>query len=275
MEVTSSTRNWNQTSVPGGMPAGQGTVAVQAPVASLKKKNWLAKGFAWIVPPKAFRGADVNESQASMIALGGVFVSVSVAGLPAVRGNTSAEILYEQSLAPSAGTDSVTLHDPTREKQFDLLGAGGLGGVPASARVSVVEGKTYFPNLPPHLENRFFFDPNRGLRGALVLRGEFVDSILGEEYLRLNVLGQEDLASVKALVIAADPAKRAVALGLVSMLDPAGERDAATMAAALHALPDNPRPSLSRIPGLLAGHENIAEMVREYLEPSQQASITA
>ena len=70
-------------------------------------------------------------------------------------------------------------------------------------------------------------------------------------------------------------AERAVALGLVSMLDPAGERDPDSMAAALHALPNNPRPSLSRIPGLLSGHENIAEMVREYLEPSQQASITA
>ncbi|MCP4769500.1 MAG: hypothetical protein GY875_24995 [Gammaproteobacteria bacterium] len=67
-------------------------------------------------------------------------------------------------------------------------------------------------------------------------------------------------------------AERAVKLGLVSMIDPAGERAAHEMAAALRTLPHQPRPSLAKIPGLLSGHENIAEMVREYLEPSDQAS---
>lgn len=70
-------------------------------------------------------------------------------------------------------------------------------------------------------------------------------------------------------------AERAVRLGLASMLDPAGVRPAQQMAAALRALPKQPRPSVSEIPGLLSGHETIAEMVREYLEPSPQASITA
>ncbi len=70
-------------------------------------------------------------------------------------------------------------------------------------------------------------------------------------------------------------AERAVKLGLASMLDPAGERDPLKMAAALRALPQQARPSASQIPGLLAGHENIAEMVRQYLEPAEQESITA
>ena len=71
-------------------------------------------------------------------------------------------------------------------------------------------------------------------------------------------------------------AERAVRLGLASMIDPAAdERSAHKMVAALRRLPDQPSPSLAKIPGLLAGHENIAEMVREYLEPSKQASITA
>ncbi len=70
-------------------------------------------------------------------------------------------------------------------------------------------------------------------------------------------------------------AERAVKLGLVSMIDPAGERAAHEMAAALRDLPHQPRPSLAKIPGLLSGHENIAEMVREHLEPSNQASVTA
>jgi predicted glycosyltransferase len=70
-------------------------------------------------------------------------------------------------------------------------------------------------------------------------------------------------------------AERAVRLGLASMLDPAAERDPAKMAAALRNLPHQARPSTQRIPGLLGGHENIAKMVRQYLEPSKQASISA
>ncbi|MDH3761544.1 MAG: hypothetical protein OEU50_11230 [Gammaproteobacteria bacterium] len=70
-------------------------------------------------------------------------------------------------------------------------------------------------------------------------------------------------------------AERAVRLGLASMLDPAGERDPQQMASALRALPQQSRPSARQVPGLLAGHENIAEMVRQYLEPPDQESITA
>jgi predicted glycosyltransferase len=70
-------------------------------------------------------------------------------------------------------------------------------------------------------------------------------------------------------------AERAVNLGLVSMLDPAGERDAGEMVAALRSLPDQPKPSSTKIPGLLAGHANIAEMVRGYLELDRKASVTA
>jgi predicted glycosyltransferase len=70
-------------------------------------------------------------------------------------------------------------------------------------------------------------------------------------------------------------AERAVSLGLASMLDPANERDAQKMATALRTLPGQAKPSLTRIPGLLAGHEKIAEMVRDHLEPNQQASVTA
>ncbi len=70
-------------------------------------------------------------------------------------------------------------------------------------------------------------------------------------------------------------AERAVKMGLASMLDPAGERDPGQMAAALRALPHQPKPSTRQIPGLLAGHDIIAEIVREYLEPPDQESITA
>lgn len=67
-------------------------------------------------------------------------------------------------------------------------------------------------------------------------------------------------------------AERAVKLGLANMLDPAGERDPLQMAAALRALPRQAKPSARKIPGLLAGHEKIADMVRDYLEPAGQES---
>jgi predicted glycosyltransferase len=70
-------------------------------------------------------------------------------------------------------------------------------------------------------------------------------------------------------------AERAVKLGLVSMLDPASDLDVERMIAALQTLPAQPKPSLAKVSGLLAGHRNIAEMVRDYLEPSGQASNTA
>jgi predicted glycosyltransferase len=70
-------------------------------------------------------------------------------------------------------------------------------------------------------------------------------------------------------------AERAVKLGLVNMLDPAVNRDTELMVTALQALPAQPRPSLSPVSGLLTGHTNIADMVRDYLEPSEQASVTA
>lgn len=71
-------------------------------------------------------------------------------------------------------------------------------------------------------------------------------------------------------------AERALQLELIRMLDPRGERDAGLMAAALAELPYQPRPSARRVEGLLSGHENIAEMVRLYLEPkTQHASLFA
>jgi hypothetical protein len=49
-----------------------------------------------------------------------------------------------------------------------------------------------------------FFDPTRGSKGSLVLIGEFVQEILGESYLQLNVLRGSDLAAVHALCPTAD-----------------------------------------------------------------------
>ena len=126
-----------------------------------------------------------------------------VFGLPAVRGNTSLKVLYQESEAKNNSDFSVTLHDPTREKVYDLkTGQHQLYELPPEVVKMSHKGKTYFPQLPPHLVDRFFFDPNRGELGQLVLKGEFVDEIVGEDYLLINVLSGKDLSDLKKV---ADP----------------------------------------------------------------------
>lgn len=61
-------------------------------------------------------------------------------------------------------------------------------------------------------------------------------------------------------------ANRAVALGLVSMLNPNQDRDPAKMANALIQLPYQKPPSANAVPGMLDGHDNVAELVRQRLE---------
>ncbi len=129
-------------------------------------------------------------------------------GLPAVRGQSSARVLYEQSVALSLASKprSVRLHDPTRAKKFALSPVG-LDMLPASIATSLYLGKTYFPNLPPHLSKRLYFDPAIGAKGSLVLLGEFEDEPVGEKFFQLNVLTTEDRVSAKGLCAASDTRK--------------------------------------------------------------------
>lgn len=124
-------------------------------------------------------------------------------GLPAVRGQTSLQILYQQShIAGGEVYESALLHDPTREKVFPLgqsRNDGSLDSIPPSVKTQTYQGRTYFPNLPPHLADRFFFDPNRGDSGELVFKGQFVDAALGDSYIFLNVLGVGDSKELKSL----------------------------------------------------------------------------
>lgn len=132
-------------------------------------------------------------------------------GLPGVRGQTSLEIFYQQSqIDAGEAHESAVLHDPTREKSFELgeLDNGStLDRIPPSVRSQQYQGKTYFPALPPHLAERLFFDPNRGAFGELVFRGQFVNAALGDKYVFLNVVGEADAAEMKALCATDDDHK--------------------------------------------------------------------
>jgi len=133
----------------------------------------------------------------------------AIAGqLPQIRGASSVQVIYQQSIANSGtATESVLLHDPTRAKTYLLGAPGGLQELPPSVLTSVYVGKLYFQTLPPHLQERFYFDSALGTEGALVLEGGFVDEITGEDYLNLNVLTAEDLALLQDLCPVGDAAK--------------------------------------------------------------------
>ncbi len=144
-------------------------------------------------------------------------------GLPDVYSQVSAQVLYQQSVA-AAGTAaaSVVLHDPIREKTFPLVASGGLSALPSSLLTAPYLGKTYFQGLPPHLQSRFYFDPTRGAKGALVLVGTFVDEVAGEDYLNLNVLSAADRSAMEGLVAASDSARTdwfAAIAGLATKVD--------------------------------------------------------
>ncbi len=139
-------------------------------------------------------------------------------GLPQIRGQRSLQIVYESSIniktAPPGETDStpgpasVVLHDPTRAKSY-ALDIDTLDSLPASIATTGSRGLTFFQNLPTHLQQRVFFDPNRGTRGTLVFEGAFVDEAAGEDYLLPNVLSPHELAVVQGLCDAGDARKAA------------------------------------------------------------------
>ncbi len=128
--------------------------------------------------------------------------------LPQVRGQKSAQIYYQQSIAQAAPAtlltkNSVTLHDPTREKIIALDDAAvGLDKLPAALKITASRGKTYFQGLPPHLQTRLYLDPARGAKGTLVFTGVFHEEIAGDDYLDLNLLTAAEETAVKGLIAA-------------------------------------------------------------------------
>ena len=139
----------------------------------------------------------------------GVTVAEAKSGLPGVRDMRTAQVLYQQSIAAdlAASRASAVLHDPTREKYAELSNEESnldFPEFPTSIQKDYYQGKYYFPKLAPHLARRVYYDPNRGSKGSLVLKGEYVRETLGENYLLLNVLRGSDLTAVKDLCPASD-----------------------------------------------------------------------
>lgn len=110
--------------------------------------------------------------------------------MPAIRGQKSVKIIYQQTSLNKADSVSVTLLDPTRERSVSL------SYLPSSIPTETVRGKMYFPTLPPHLRNRLYYDSDAKL---LKLVGQYIVPAAGEAYLELNVLNDSDRTQVSAL----------------------------------------------------------------------------
>ena len=149
----------------------------------------------------------------------GATLTMPAFNLPGIRDMRTARVLYQQSVAQDITNVavSVVLHDATREK-YSALASQSLTTIPSSVKSEYYQGKYYFPNLPPHLGKRVFFDPNRGTYGSLVLKGEFVQAALGENYTLLNVLTGLDLQAAKALCPTSDTTYKAKWDALVAAL---------------------------------------------------------
>ena len=134
-------------------------------------------------------------------------LTLSKYGLPDVRNQKSAEVLYQQAVA-QGGTSrkSVVLHDSTRIKAFPLKDSG-LESVneadddklPKALKTATYQGKTYFQGLSPHLQQRFYYDPLASAKGSLILKGQFNEEIAGDDYLDLNILSTTDIAEIHGL----------------------------------------------------------------------------
>ena len=129
----------------------------------------------------------------------------AASGLPAVRGQSSLQVLYQQSIATNitVAPASVVLFDPTVRKTSSLAA---LNGLPSSVLANSYQGKMYFPTNPPNLINRLYYDPSTT---NLVLEGQFVNEVVGEKYLLLNVLAGADLACALGICPATDAHKSA------------------------------------------------------------------
>lgn len=110
-------------------------------------------------------------------------------GLPAIRGQKSVSIVYQQSLRRGMG-DSAVLIDPTRARKT------AISQVPPNMRAmrDPRSGNTFFSDLDPDLRERLFYVPTASTNERLWLKGLFVN-YPNYHYLRLNLMTPDLVAS--------------------------------------------------------------------------------
>ncbi len=114
--------------------------------------------------------------------------------LPAVRGQKSVRVVYQQSVALSGNDDleSALLIDPTRARKVTLT------NIPPRMRAlrDPRSGNTFFSDLDPDLRQRLFWVPFSDPSERLQLKGLFVE-YPNYHYLRLNLMTPDLIALAK------------------------------------------------------------------------------
>lgn len=121
-------------------------------------------------------------------------LTVAKNGLPAIRGQLSVEVTYQQSLALNADKPSVTLIDPTVARKAPLSDSDLVTAGMKSYR-DVRSGCWFFSELPPDLRSRLYYNPNAGTDEALQITGEYRTRTDNENYLLLNLLAGSSRAA--------------------------------------------------------------------------------
>jgi hypothetical protein len=111
--------------------------------------------------------------------------------LPAIQGQESVEILYQQAVANSVG-ESVKLIDFAKSREVNLETLPG----DIATDIELSSGLKVLTDLPPGLKERVRYD---SLNGKLSFKGLFVDPPLGEYYVLLNVMTDTERLEMRAL----------------------------------------------------------------------------
>jgi hypothetical protein len=115
-------------------------------------------------------------------------------GLPAIRGQLSVDVPYQQSLALDASKPSVMLIDPTAARTAPMGDVKLVTQTMKSYR-DVPTACWFFSDLPPALRSRLYYNPNAASNTALQLIGEYRTRTDNNNYLMLNLLAGTNRAA--------------------------------------------------------------------------------
>jgi len=127
-------------------------------------------------------------------------------GLPAIDGQLSVDVIYQQSVAQN-GSQSVMLFDPVVTRSIDLNNQE-VGIVKGFRQNPLPNGISEFPDLPPHLVPRVLFHEG-DVKSTLSFRGIYINPPTGSDWVLSNIMSKKDVTALKALLDKVNPGKAA------------------------------------------------------------------
>ncbi|KPA19478.1 hypothetical protein MHK_000304, partial [Candidatus Magnetomorum sp. HK-1] len=121
----------------------------------------------------------------------------SMYGLPAIKGQKSVDVIYQQSIENGMG-ESVILIDPsqTRYVFLEAIPDDIITEYEGAEKIIIGNDKDEDKKLSLTLRRRLSFDP---LNQKLIFKGEIIDPVFGFDYALLNVMSDADYKELLAL----------------------------------------------------------------------------